>query len=33
LLEVRLRKGARSDLGRPTMSPAELERAFMRFLV
>jgi phosphonopyruvate decarboxylase len=32
LLEVRLRKGARSDLGRPTMSPAELKRAFMRFL-
>jgi phosphonopyruvate decarboxylase len=28
LLEVRVRKGARKDLGRPTMSPQELKRAF-----
>ena len=32
LLEVRIQKGARSDLGRPTMRPVELKRAFMQFL-
>jgi len=29
MLEVRVRKGARDDLGRPTMKPADLKRAFM----
>ena len=29
LLEVRMRRGARSDLGRPSMSPQELKRAIM----
>lgn len=28
MLEVRVKKGARKDLGRPTMSPQELKRAF-----
>ena len=32
LLEVRVRKGARPDLGRPTTSPAENKRAFMKAL-
>ncbi len=31
-LEVRICKGSRDDLGRPTMTPAELKRVFMRFL-
>lgn len=30
LLEVKIRKGARSDLGRPTSTPAENKQAFMR---
>ena len=30
LLEVKIRKGARSDLGRPTSTPEENKRAFMR---
>jgi phosphonopyruvate decarboxylase len=29
LLEVRIKVGARGDLGRPTMSPKDLKRAFM----
>jgi len=29
LLEVRMRRGARADLGRPSMSPRELKRAIM----
>jgi phosphonopyruvate decarboxylase len=29
LLEVRVRKGSRKDLGRPTMSPRDLREAFM----
>ena len=29
LLEVRVRKGARADLGRPTMTPRELKERFM----
>ncbi len=32
LLEVRMQKGARADLGRPTMTPSELKGAFMKFL-
>ncbi len=32
LVEVRVKKGARSDLGRPTMSPQELKGAFSKFL-
>lgn len=32
LLEVRLRVGARADLGRPTSTPAEGKRRFMEFL-
>jgi phosphonopyruvate decarboxylase len=32
LLEVRVRKGNRPDLGRPTMTPQDLKRAFMRAL-
>ena len=32
LLEVRVKKGARADLGRPTMTPRELKEAFMGFL-
>ncbi len=32
LIEVRVRKGARPDLGRPTTSPAENKEAFMNFL-
>lgn len=32
LLEVRIQKGARADLGRPTMTPVDLKRAFMQFL-
>ncbi len=32
LLEVRVKKGARKDLGRPTMSPSDLKRAFSKFL-
>jgi len=32
LLEVRVRKGARADLGRPKSTPRENKAAFMRFL-
>lgn len=32
LLEVRIQKGARADLGRPTESPQELKRSVMKFL-
>lgn len=32
LLEVRVKKGARKDLGRPTQSPADLTRDFSAFL-
>lgn len=32
LVEVRVKKGARSDLGRPTMSPADLKVAFSSFV-
>jgi phosphonopyruvate decarboxylase len=32
MLEVRIKIGSRSDLGRPTMTPAELKRAFMDHL-
>lgn len=32
LLEVRVRKGARSDLGRPTTTPMENKNVFMEFL-
>jgi phosphonopyruvate decarboxylase len=31
LLDIRCRKGARSDLGRPTRTPAENKRAFVTF--
>lgn len=31
-LEIRVRKGARADLGRPTTSPLENKRALMKFL-
>lgn len=31
MLEVRVRKGNRKDLGRPTMTPGELKREFMAF--
>ena len=31
-LEVRVKKGNRSDLGRPTTTPLENKRAFMEFL-
>lgn len=33
LLEVRVNKGARSDLGRPTTTPTENKENFMRFLL
>jgi phosphonopyruvate decarboxylase len=32
LLEVRVKKGARKDLGRPTMTPQDLKAAFSAFL-
>lgn len=32
LLEVKVRKGARADLGRPTVSPVENKKALMAFL-
>lgn len=32
LLEVKVRKGSRKDLGRPTTSPIENKEAFMKFL-
>jgi phosphonopyruvate decarboxylase len=32
LLELRIRKGARKDLGRPTRTPVETKRALMKFL-
>ena len=31
-LEIMVRKGSRSDLGRPTTTPIENKNAFMRFL-
>ena len=31
LLEVRIKRGARADLGRPTMTPRDLKDAFMAF--
>lgn len=32
LLEIRVNKGARAELGRPTTSPIENKQAFMKFL-
>lgn len=32
LLEIRVQKGARKDLGRPTLKPIENKEAFMKFL-
>jgi len=32
LLELRVSKGSRADLGRPKMSPADLKEVFMRFV-
>lgn len=32
LLEIKVRKGARKDLGRPTKTPLENKRAFMDFV-
>ncbi|HQL33567.1 MAG TPA: phosphonopyruvate decarboxylase, partial [Treponemataceae bacterium] len=32
LIEVRTKKGARKDLGRPKESPAENKNAFMEFI-
>lgn len=32
LLEIRVRKGGRPDLGRPTLAPSETRERFMRFL-
>jgi phosphonopyruvate decarboxylase len=32
LLDIRCRKGARTDLGRPTRTPAENKRDFIAFL-
>ncbi|MDT7044273.1 phosphonopyruvate decarboxylase [Candidatus Nitronereus thalassa] len=32
LLEIRVKKGARKDLGRPTLTPIENKQGFMRFL-
>ena len=32
LLEIKVRKGSRKDLGRPTISPIENKEAFMNFL-
>lgn len=32
LLEIKVQKGSRKDLGRPTTTPAENKQAFMRFL-
>jgi phosphonopyruvate decarboxylase len=32
LLEVRMKKGARADLGRPKMKPVELKRIFMEYV-
>ena len=32
LLEVKVKKGARNDLGRPTKTPIENKEAFMKFL-
>ena len=31
-LEIKVKKGARKDLGRPTTTPIENKEAFMRFL-
>ncbi|HPZ09728.1 MAG TPA: phosphonopyruvate decarboxylase [Candidatus Eremiobacteraeota bacterium] len=33
LLEIRVKKGARKNLGRPTISPVENKRSFMNFLM
>lgn len=33
LLEIKVNKGARKDLGRPTSSPSENKKEFMRFLL
>ena len=32
LIEIRIKKGARKDLGRPTKSPDENKKNFMNFL-
>ena len=32
LLEIKVKKGARKDLGRPTTTPIENKEAFMKFL-
>ena len=32
LLEIRIKKGARKDLGRPTLTPVENKQGFMKFL-
>ena len=32
LLEIKVIKGARKDLGRPTTTPIENKEAFMKFL-
>jgi phosphonopyruvate decarboxylase len=31
-LEIKCRRGARPDLGRPDIAPTESKRAFMQFL-
>ena len=32
LLEIKIKKGARKELGRPTKTPLENKRAFIKFL-
>jgi len=32
LLEIIIKKGSRSDLGRPTITPYENKKAFMEFI-
>ena len=32
LLEIRVNRGARAELGRPSTSPIENKKAFMKFL-
>jgi phosphonopyruvate decarboxylase len=32
LLEIRIKKGARKDLGRPTLTPVQNKQRFMQFL-
>lgn len=32
LLEIKVKKGARKDLGRPTTTPIENKKSFMEFL-